>query len=192
MRECGGCTLCCKLLPVHGDLRRAGVDLPGNFYKPAGERCPHQRHKKGCAVYGKPSMPRSCRLWNCRWLVDPETADLSRPDRSRYVIDITPDIVTSLDNETGERQEMPAMQVWVDPATPDAWRDPALLAYLNQQGERGCAAIIRYNGEDGFVLLPPSLSMNPTGEWVEIRNAKPEPERSPMEQWKALRRIGAQ
>lgn len=186
MRQCGGCTLCCKLLPVHGDLRRAGVDLPGNFYKKAGDRCPHQRHKKGCAVYGQRAMPTSCRLWNCRWLTDPETAELSRPDRSRYVIDVTPDIFTSVDNETGERQEMAAIQVWVDPATPDAWRDPALLAYLNRQH---CAVLVRYNGHDGFVLFPPSIADD--GQWHEIRNGKVEPERSPMEQFKALSRLGA-
>jgi len=57
---------------------------------------------KGCAIYAK--RPMSCALWNCRWLVNDDTAELSRPDRSPYVIDIMPDYVTVLDRETGVRR----------------------------------------------------------------------------------------
>jgi len=45
MRQCGGCTLCCKLLPVPP------------LEKLAGQRCQHQRHGKGCAVYETSAMP---------------------------------------------------------------------------------------------------------------------------------------
>lgn len=81
-RTCGDCQLCCKLLPV----RAVG--------KGANERCRHQRFGKGCAIYHHPSFPVECRVWSCRWLVDPEAHGLSRPDRTHYVVDIMPDFLT--------------------------------------------------------------------------------------------------
>jgi len=186
MRACSECSLCCKLLPVHGDLRRNGVNLPGNFTKPAGERCPHQRFKKGCAVYGKPAMPTACRMWNCRWLVNDDTADLARPDRSRYVLDIMFDFVTAVDNATGKQIDIKVVQVWCDPAEPDAWRDPALLAYLERRGREGIAALIRYGSKQAFTLFPPALSSD--GQWHEVRNGTRMPEHTPAE---LLRKITA-
>jgi hypothetical protein len=67
-----------------------------DFDKPAGQRCPHQRHGKGCRVYEK--RPFGCTFWVCRWLVDDDTKDLERPDRSHYVIDSSPDFVTDQDD----------------------------------------------------------------------------------------------
>jgi hypothetical protein len=99
-RQCGECTLCCKLLPV----RELG--------KGANTTCEHAKFKKGCAVYHT-TIPHSCRLWNCRWLVEDDTADQSRPDRAGYVIDIMPDFITATDNETGERFRVEVVQIWV-------------------------------------------------------------------------------
>jgi hypothetical protein len=149
-RRCGDCTLCCRLLPV-GELKKA-----------AGERCAQQRGG-GCRVYRTARMPRSCSLWNCRWLVDDETAALARPDRSHYVIDSVPDFVTARDNETGEKTPIPVLQIWVDPAHRDAHRDPALRAYLEK---KEIAALIRFNSGDGLTIFPPSV----TGKdhWLEI------------------------
>src|SRR5437879_280323 len=108
-RRCGGCTLCCRLLPMkarpHADTMEVvramierGIGAPKDFTgmipdfdKPAGERCSHQRTGKGCAIYTK--RPFGCRFWNCAWLANADTADLRRPDRSHYVVDIAPDYV---------------------------------------------------------------------------------------------------
>ncbi len=156
-RRCGDCQLCCKLLPVSG------------IRKPANTRCAHQRHGKGCAVYGRtehPKMPLECKLWSCRWLVDGGTADFSRPDRSHYVLDVMPDFVTAQAGPDAERIRIEALQVWVDPNYRDAHRDPALRAYLAKAGEAGIVAIIRYGSKEGFTLVPPALSG--TGDWLEI------------------------
>lgn len=176
MRQCGDCQLCCKLLPVHGGLRVNGKDLPGNFHKPAGERCPHQRFKKGCAVYGKPKMPPACRLWNCRWLVNDDTDALSRPDRSHYVLDITPDFITLRDDNNGSQRNIPVVQIWCDPNYRDAWRDPHLLAYLERRGRDGIAALIRFNSKDAITLFPPSMAED--RQWHEIHNGAMVPERT--------------
>ena len=150
MRQCGDCTLCCKLLPVR------------SLGKKGGERCKHQRHT-GCRVYSKLlRVAPECSLWNCRWLVNDDTGELSRPDRSHYVIDIMPDYVKTIDDETGEVTEVPVVQVWVDPKHPDAHRDPALRAWLERHS---AIALIRFTPTDGFCLFPPSRMAN--REWME-------------------------
>jgi len=157
-RECGGCTLCCRLLPV----RELG--------KGSNERCKHQQTGKGCAVYHKLArVSPSCALWSCRWLVNDDTAELSRPDRSHYVLDIIPDFITLTDNDDPDKRpsNVQIIQVWVDPKYPDAHRDPALRDYLKRRGEEGIAALIRYSARDAFVLFPPA--MTGSGEFVEHR-----------------------
>jgi ribosomal protein S18 acetylase RimI-like enzyme len=178
-RDCGTCTLCCKLLPmqqgnedrvdkvlakmVEVGWERHGVEVVPDFDKPAGVRCKHQR-MKGCAIYRK--RPFGCRYWNCRWLVNDDTADLSRPDRAHYVIDIVPDYVTCIDNESGEHMTIEVVQIWVDPDYREAWRDPALLAFLDRRGKEGKIALLRFDARDGITLFPPSMS--PDGEWHEV------------------------
>jgi len=164
-RSCGECTLCCRLLPVDDYVAIDGRELPGALHKPAGERCPHQRHN-GCAIYDR--RPDCCRMWSCRWLTSDDTRDIRRPDRCHYVIDITPDTVKWVDNATGEWSEILAIQIWVDPKHPDAHKDPALRAYIERRGELDrMVAIIRYSPRLGFVLFPPSMTT--TGEWHEHR-----------------------
>lgn len=182
-RRCGDCQLCCKLLPMQASARHkahrtvatmveAGVaslsDFAGmieEFEKPAGARCPHQRHGKGCSVYAK--RPFGCRTWNCRWVQKDDTADLPRPDRCHYVIDSLPDFVTAVDNTTGKHTRVPVIQVWVDPDYPDAHRDPKLRAFLARAAEQPPhpLAMIRLSPSRAFTLWPPFLSQ--TGEWHE-------------------------
>lgn len=153
-RRCGECTLCCRLVPVREGYSLGRVIVP-TFDKPAGQRCQHQR-RTGCAIYA--SRPNSCRLWSCLWLVGEDTAALSRPDRSHYVIDPAPDYCVVTDRETGAGTKLPVIQIWVDPKFPDAHRDPALRAYLERRGREGFAALIRYDSREGFVLFPPAMT----------------------------------
>lgn len=153
-RQCGGCSLCCKLLPVR------------ELKKGAGQRCQHQRMSKGCAIYGR--HPASCKLWSCAWLIGADggdTADLRRPDRAHYVIDPMPDYVTVRNNETGEAIDtIPVVQIWVDPAHRDAHKDPALREFLRRRGEEGVAALLRYSDTEAVPLIPPQ--MNDTGDFL--------------------------
>lgn len=149
MRQCGGCTLCCKLVPVKEIDKRGGV------------RCQQQRTGKGCAIYQRAGFPISCQLWSCRWLSDPSTAALSRPDRSHYVIDVMADTII-MTPAGGEPIEMSVLQVWLDPRFPDAHLDPALRSYID---EAGTAALMRWDERRGFVLFPPSVTGS--GQWHE-------------------------
>jgi hypothetical protein len=158
IRKCGECQLCCRLVPVRSPL----------LDKDAGQTCPHQRFKKGCLVHATAQMPSECRKWNCRWLINDDTADLSRPDRTHYVIDIVPDYVTMPHPGSGTLQHIQVVQIWIDPRHPEAHRDPALRRYLERRGQEGMVALVRFDCHNSILLVPPNLSHD--GEWHEIPN----------------------
>ena len=191
-RQCGECSLCCKLLPMSPELYppwrvaevvnervEAGWNKRSDFAgmvddwpKPAGEPCKHQRHSKGCAIYER--RPFCCRNWSCRWLTGQDTADLRRPDRSRYVVDAMPDFITLQPHDGSEPTNVEVIQIWVDAKHPDAWRDPALLAYIERRGKEGKAALIRLDDKKGITVFPPSMSGD--GEWHEVHGGELRPQ----------------
>lgn len=153
-RRCGACTLCCKLLPVK------------EFRKPANTVCKYQRSGKGCTVHGTSEQPTTCKIWACRWLMNEDTEDLARPDRSHYVIDITPDVVVLENNATKERTRILVVQIWVHPSYPNAHRDPKLRAWLERRAANtGEAAIVRFDSRRALHLFPPALNVD--GVWHE-------------------------
>jgi hypothetical protein len=160
-RECGACTLCCKLVPV--------VVLN----KEAGQRCKHQS-RKGCSVYKHLALiSPECRIWNCQWLGDSEGSGLRRPDHCHYVVDVMPDFVGIEPHDGGAVITMPCRQVWIDPDYPDAHRDPALRRWAERQAvERGEVVMIRWATKEQptLVLVAPVLSDD--GEWHEIWSKK--------------------
>jgi len=167
-RQCGDCTLCCKLLPVR------------ELQKLSNTRCQYQRYGKGCTVYNTRKMPGSCKLWNCRWIINDDTEELSRPDRVGYVIDIMPEYVVTIDNPGDAPRKKGVIQVWVDPSRPDAHRDPALRAYLERRArDEHFAALIRNGASEAFVLVAPCL--NDEDKWLEIGSSIGGPEHTPEE-----------
>lgn len=145
-RSCGTCKTCCTLVPVELD----------DGEKPSNTPCKHLC-SKGCAIY--PARPEPCRYWSCRWLFDDATAEMRRPDKTGYVIDPMLDTI-GLDGQAYE-----VIQVWVDPARPDAHRDPALRRYLAAMAERfGVLTMVRWEFPRAMVLAAPPLT---GGEWAE-------------------------
>jgi hypothetical protein len=71
--ECGGCTLCCKMVRVE------------EIEKPAGEWCSHCSLGKGCQIYD--TRPTECKTWDCLWLQGAfgNHPDL-RPDKCKVVV----------------------------------------------------------------------------------------------------------
>jgi hypothetical protein len=100
-------------------------------------------------------------------LVNDDTADLPRPDRCHYVVDLMPDFVTMTndDDPSAPPVNIEVIQVWVDPKHRDAHRDPRLRAYLERRGKEGKIALIRFNESDAFTLWPPSLTGD--RQWLE-------------------------
>jgi hypothetical protein len=149
-RECGGCTLCCKLLPIPP------------LKKPAGKKCEHQRTGKGCAVHGTPKQPQACGVWFCRWLINDDADNLSRPDRARYVIDMLPDEISMQPSDgSAPLKKYVAIQIWADG---DAWfGDTALRDWILRKAEQGTPTIVRYSAREAIGVFAPPLS--PDGQW---------------------------
>jgi hypothetical protein len=174
MRQCGGCTKCCTLLPVNEGVLvepdAVSRALGGtqsfhteSFVKPANTRCKFQRHGKGCTVHGTALMPTSCSVWRCRWLDGEDVGP--RPDRSHLVVDPMPDLIQTINHETGEVHETGVICVWCDPHHRDAHRDPDFRRWLERQQ---MPALIRYSPSEAFVLAPPHLT-GPGEGWLEIQ-----------------------
>lgn len=149
-RECGDCTLCCKLLPIP------------ELKKPAAVKCAYQRHGKGCTVHGTDKQPHACKLWYCRWLLNDDMAHMSRPDRARYVIDMLPDEITmEPDDKSAPKRTYLAIQIWADG---EAWKDDnELFKWVERRAAEGFPTLIRSNAHPAVGVFAPSLS--PTGKW---------------------------
>ncbi len=92
-RECGGCTLCCKVYNV--------VELG----KAAGKWCSHCKPGRGCTIHD--NLPSECAVFNCLWKTMPAMSMQWKPDQSKMVLTVHP--VTNI------------IQVVVDPGQPTAW-----------------------------------------------------------------------
>jgi hypothetical protein len=91
-RQCGDCTLCCKLMAIE------------EFAKPASAWCPHCKPGQGCLIY--PDRPAECRAFNCLWLVDERLDQHWKPDRSKLVLTTSED----------------GIEIRCDPGFAGAWR----------------------------------------------------------------------
>jgi len=149
-RKCGPCQLCCRVMPI--------VELGSE----ANMKCPHQRFRKGCAIYDR--RPPGCQVWQCAWLAHPELAELKRPDLAGYVIDLTMDFLTLAltDNST---VAIKIIQIWCDSRRPDAHRDRALRDYLEAMFAQEYIGVVRHNSKSGIALIPPEWSGK---GWVEL------------------------
>lgn len=91
-RECGDCTLCCKIMGIR------------ELDKPPGVWCGHCRPARGCAIYD--SRPQECRKFVCGYLHSPDLDERWKPSLCKFV----------LADDDGDTR------IVVDPARPDAWK----------------------------------------------------------------------
>ncbi len=103
-RECGSCTLCCKV-----------YDVP-SLEKPAGRWCSHCLPGRGCGIHE--TRPTHCRSFFCMWMTDGAMPPEWKPDRCKFVL--TVDGVTRF------------LNVQVDPGSPNAWRAEPFQTQLRQ------------------------------------------------------------
>jgi hypothetical protein len=102
-RECGGCSLCCRLLEI---------DDEPEINKPADVWCRHCRPSAGCGIYHR--RPSRCRTYACDWLARRGLPDHWFPAVSRMVVHTT----TRADGTV-------MLSIIVDPRYPDSWcREP--------------------------------------------------------------------
>ncbi|MEA2974988.1 MAG: hypothetical protein QOF19_508 [Alphaproteobacteria bacterium] len=93
-RECGTCTLCCKV--VHIEV----------LASPAGQWCPHCRPGKGCGIYT--TRPAVCRGAYCEWMISRGLGPEWKPEKAKFVL---------FKSNDGRR-----LTAHVDPGYPSAWR----------------------------------------------------------------------
>jgi hypothetical protein len=111
-RQCGECSLCCKLLHV--------IELD----KPGGQWCPHCRPGAGgCSIYE--TRPPICRGYYCGWMLSKNVGDEWQPLRAHMVLSY------------GRLNGIQCVTVTVDPAHPWAWTLDPYHAQLKRMAYHG-------------------------------------------------------
>lgn len=127
-RECGACTLCCKVF-----------DVP-ETQSPAGSWCRHCAPGEGCRVWLE--RPRQCRDFFCNWITQTWLGPEWKPDRAG--------IVFTMQADSG------FLQFQVDPGKPDAWKKEPYYSQIKRWGiealRRGRCALVFVNKAATLVL----------------------------------------
>ena len=106
-RQCGNCTLCCKVMAIE------------ELAKPANAWCPHCKPRRGCLIYD--DRPAECRSFSCVWLVNDLLEEHWRPNKSKLVLTTSED----------------GIEVRCDPGFPDAWRREPFRSELREWAASG-------------------------------------------------------
>jgi len=106
-RECGECTLCCKVTEVEA------------LAKPADSWCPHCKPRRGCLIYA--NRPAECRAFSCLWLINDLLDQHWKPSKSRLVLTTSED----------------GIEVRCDPDFPNAWRREPYRSEIHQWAVAG-------------------------------------------------------
>lgn len=75
-RECGSCSLCCKVY----NIAELGKDI--------GKWCKHCKPGKGCMIHDH--VPSQCARFECLWRTEEKLPPHWKPDRARMVLTINP------------------------------------------------------------------------------------------------------
>ena len=126
-RQCGDCSLCCKVLGIP------------ELEKPKDSWCPNFAPGIGCRIYA--NRPPSCRNFNCRWLTDPTMGPEWKPSLCKMVVDSRPSLFV----------------VHVDPAATRPWSaEPyiSVLKRLSAQGLTKGVIVMAIERRRTIVILP--------------------------------------
>ncbi|MFB9269103.1 hypothetical protein ACFFWD_39355 [Bradyrhizobium erythrophlei] len=106
-RQCGDCTLCCKVMAIE------------ELAKSANAWCPHCKPGRGCQIYT--NRPAECRSFACGWLVNELLDEQWKPSRSKLVLTTSDD----------------GLEVRCDPGFPDAWRKAPFRSEIREWAVSG-------------------------------------------------------
>lgn len=165
-RECGTCTLCCKVAAVE------------EVNKPNGIWCSHCVPGKRCTIYDQ--RPPSCRSFYCQWMVEKGLGAEWKPERAKFAL---------VKTEGGRR-----LTALVDPGFPSAWRRSPYYENLKQwavEATRRAPDVYLVDvliGQRSIVILPDrdvevgvvehdevirlAYNNTPTGRIIEVSKVK--------------------
>jgi hypothetical protein len=106
-RECGACTLCCKVLSIE------------EIGKPSDAWCRHCKPGRGCSIYE--ARPGVCRGFACLWLINEAFGDEWFPARAKIVVDMHK-------NKDGKN----ICRFHVDPAYSNRWREEPYYSQIKR------------------------------------------------------------
>jgi hypothetical protein len=128
-RECGTCTLCCKVYEVP------------SLSKPSGKWCQHCTPGTGCGIWA--TRPDHCRSFYCLWMTDTVFTPEWKPERSRFVMTVDP--------------FSRYLNVQVDPGHAKAWRQEPYYGGLKRMAAallREERLVVILNGLHATILTP--------------------------------------
>jgi Fe-S-cluster containining protein len=128
-RDCGTCTLCCKVFEVPV------------IAKPMGKWCQHCTPGKGCGIHE--TRPEHCRAFNCAWMTETWLGPEWKPERSKFVLTIDP--VTKF------------LLAQLDPGAPNAWKVEPYYSQFKRWAEASVEHgrhVIVFLNKSATVILP--------------------------------------
>jgi hypothetical protein len=147
-RECGTCTICCKLPEI------------GALGKTMSTWCKHATPGKGCGIYDE--RPTVCRSFHCGWMLDASLGPEWKPERAKFYFS----------PEQGGN-----LSIMVDPGVPNAWRDerfyPVIKILAARMLEHGKTLFVSV-GHRVIVVLPErnvDMGVIPDGNTVRVTQA---------------------
>jgi hypothetical protein len=137
-RDCGGCTMCCKLLSVE------------EIGTPPLSWCPSCDTKRGCSIYEQ--RPTECRQFYCEYLLDPALSEHWKPSKCKMVV-VFEDFTNTL-------------VIHVDPDRPHAWREEPFWSDIRgwvRAAGRTQRQVVVWQGNGKIVLTSGSRAGKATG-----------------------------
>jgi len=134
-RECGSCTLCCKVY----NIPELGKDM--------GKWCKHCKPGKGCLIHDQ--LPGQCAAFNCLWRTEEGLPAHWKPDQAKMVLTVHPNTLY--------------IYVQVDPGAPSAWlRQPyhgELRQWAKNNLQKGMFVIVFVNYEATLIMPDQDLPL---------------------------------
>lgn len=113
-RDCGACTLCCKVYEVPAVESKAGT------------WCRHCLPGRGCGIHE--TRPQHCRAFFCLWMTQDFLGPEWKPDRARFVLTMDPTTRW--------------LFVQVDPGAAQSWRKEPYFGQLRRWAAAGDRPVI--------------------------------------------------
>ena len=146
VRECGECSLCCKLPGVYG----------GDVSKPPGTWCEHcevSRGGIGCVRYE--TRPDPCRHFECLWLINEGLPEELKPSRCHVVFselsDDVKDDALKAENGTPIHVDVVAMEDGEVYRLGESMKRWVVKRMVDVVKARGCTVAVLNNGKGKLV-----------------------------------------